>query len=125
MQTLTHTGSAPQEAVDLYRQPGPASSLYLSLDALDDPRLIVEAKVAMLLIGYDAAERRTTWLGIDRRQVALTFAELAPLKSPVHGVPLADAFIGAALATGAEVRVVPADVSAELPDGVGAVLRLP
>ena len=83
------------------------------------------AKVATLLIGYDSADRRTTWLGPDRHQVALTFAELAPLDLPVHRVPLADAFIGAALATGADVRVVPGDLSGELPDGVGAVLRFP
>ena len=82
-----------------------------------------EARVATLLIAYDRADERKAWVGPDPQQLALNFHDLADLSVPVRRVPLADAFIAAALATGAEVRVVPADLSAELPDGVGSVLR--
>ena len=84
-----------------------------------------EARVATLLIAYDRADERRAWVGPDPQQLALTFHDLADLSVPVRRVPLADAFIAAALATGAEVRVVPADLSAALPDGVGSVLRFP
>lgn len=42
---------------------------------------------------------------------------------PVHRVPLADALIGAALATKADVYFLPPDLADAPPDGVAAVLR--
>lgn len=87
------------------------------------------ARVAVLLVAErarDAAEDRRAWIGPTRDQVATTPGDLAEPHA-AEGVPLLDAAVTAALASGAGVLVVPAGDDGSPPedlrDGLGALLR--
>lgn len=77
------------------------------------------ARVTTLLTTVDGGGRRA-WVARDHRQVALSPEEL-PAGGERWPVPLVDAAVAGALASGADVRVVPADLAP--PDGIGALLR--
>jgi hypothetical protein len=87
------------------------------------------ARVAVLLVAEragEAAEDRQAWIGPTRDQVATTPGDLAE-PDAAEGVPLLDAAVTAALASGAGVLVVPAGDDGSPPehmgDGLGALLR--
>lgn len=86
------------------------------------------ARVAMLVVtgGVPTGEERQVWVGASADQVATTPGDLAS-PDDVVAAPLPDAAVAAALATGADVLVVPADPTGggppTLPDGVGGLLR--
>jgi hypothetical protein len=87
------------------------------------------ARVAVLLVAAradSAAESRQVWVGATPDQVATTLGDLADSDGAV-AVPLLDGAVGAALASGADVLVVPPDDDGALPealrDGLGALLR--
>jgi hypothetical protein len=86
------------------------------------------ARVAVLLVAEragGAAEDRRAWVGGTRAQVATSEGDLAD--ADAEQVPLLDAAVTAALASGAGVLVVPPDDDGQppdqLPDGLGALLR--
>jgi hypothetical protein len=100
-------------------------------DTLDALRA---SRVALLLVELQADDTSRAWLGDAADQVFLTVAELAALSvAPAEGAgspsaagsdrtaPLLDAAVSAALTTGAEVLVLPAD--GRVPGGIGALLR--
>lgn len=82
-----------------------------------------EGKVATLLIDYDEANQHTGWLGPEPAQVTVGRHDLAPLSVPLHRVPLAGALIRGAVATGADVHILPPTLSDGPPDGVAGILR--
>jgi hypothetical protein len=77
------------------------------------------ARVTTLLTTVDG-DHRAAWVARDHRQVALSPEDL-PAGGERWPVRLVDAAVAGALASGADVRVVPADVAP--PDGIGALLR--
>ena len=103
---------------DLTGQAGPATT-----GARATAAALHEGKVATLLVDYDEANHHTGWLGPEPAQVAVGRHELAPLGVSLHRVPLADALIRAAVATGADVHMLPPNLSDGPPDGVAGILR--
>lgn len=77
------------------------------------------ARVTTLLTTV-ADDRRVAWVARDHQQVALSPDDL-PAGGERWSVPLVDAAVVSALASGADVRVVPADLAP--PAGIGALLR--
>jgi hypothetical protein len=91
-----------------------------------------EARVAVLLVVLDATiatDERRAWVGTSPDQVGSAPEELAAgqpaeVQAAARSAPLVDAAVTAAVATGADVRVLPD--SDRLPDGLdglGALLR--
>jgi hypothetical protein len=86
------------------------------------------ARVALLLVSERAgdAEDRRAWTGTTRDQVATTPGDLVDPEAATS-VPLLDAAVAAALASGADMMIVPAAAGGEPPgglrDGLGALLR--
>jgi hypothetical protein len=94
--------------------------------AADGPEMVVKALqaavVRVLLVHDDPADDRTAWFGPEPGHLALDRDDLVSgmgVEEPFEG-HLIDGCIRAAVATGADVRVVP---SAVVTKGVGAVLR--
>ncbi len=83
---------------------------------------LVAAQVQVLLVHDDPDDPRTAWFGDEPTTVAARRDDLAGLgPGALHEGRLADVVIGAALATGAGVRMLPSDEG--VPEGVGAILR--
>jgi Bacterial archaeo-eukaryotic release factor family 2 len=88
------------------------------------------ARVAMLLVAEGGSgggvSERQVWVGPTADQVATTLGDLAAPDAAV-AAPLLDAAVAAALASGADVMVVPPDDDGNYPetlrDGLGALLR--
>jgi peptide subunit release factor 1 (eRF1) len=94
--------------------------------AADTLAALRESRVASLLVALDAADDRRGWVGVSLDQVATAPEALAAglpaeVRAAVRSAPLVDAAVTAAVATGADIRIVPA--SAPLRDGLGALLR--
>jgi Bacterial archaeo-eukaryotic release factor family 2 len=87
-----------------------------------------EARVAVLLVieGGPTDDQRDVWVGATAAQVATSPGELTTLDD-TRTAPLLDAAVAAALASGADVVVVPRGDDGVLPstlrDGLGALLR--
>jgi peptide subunit release factor 1 (eRF1) len=97
--------------------------------AADGPARVTEALQAALVDtllvhddpGADPDEQRMAWFGPEPTQLALDRADLEAMGvGEQRQARLVDVAVRAALATGADVRVVPASV---VRDGVGAILR--
>jgi hypothetical protein len=88
-----------------------------ALETLDALR---EARVGVLLVRLVGNDDRRAWVGGSPDLVAATPEALTGDGEP-RSAPLIDASVAAALATGADVRVVADDD--ELPEGLGALLR--
>ena len=83
-----------------------------------------ESRVATLLVP-DTGDGGTAWRGATPDQVATGRRELTDADDAIE-VPLLDAAVAAALATGADVRVLPDDPDhpdLAVPDGIAALLR--
>jgi hypothetical protein len=97
--------------------------------ALDTLAALREARVAVLLVVLDANDERRAWVGTSPDQVGAAPEELAAgqpaeVQAAARSAPLVDVAVTAAVATGADVRVVPESARSDrLPDGVGALLR--
>jgi hypothetical protein len=83
-----------------------------------------KAQVQTLLLTTAAPQDAVLWFGPDATAVAETAAELRDLgvADPAQG-PLVDVLIRAAVATGADVQLVPHELDAAPNGGVGALLR--
>ena len=82
------------------------------------------ARVALLLVALRCDDPDRAWLGDSADQVFVSAdaaGEVSPGGTAGPSAPLFDAAVGAALATGAEVLVLPGD--APVPGGMGALLR--
>jgi Bacterial archaeo-eukaryotic release factor family 2 len=94
--------------------------------ARDTLAALREARVAVLLVVLDANDERRAWVGASPDQVGVAPEELAAgqpaeVQAASRSAPLVDVAVAAAVATGADVRVVP--TSAGLTEGLGALLR--
>jgi hypothetical protein len=83
-----------------------------------------KAQVQTLLVTTGAPQDATLWFGPDATAVAETAAELRDLgvAEPLEG-PLVDVCIRAAVATGADVQLVPHQLDTAPNGGIGALLR--
>jgi hypothetical protein len=97
--------------------------------ARDTLSALREARVAVLLVVLDASDERRAWVGASPDQVGTAPDELAAglpaeVQAAARSAPLVDVAVTAAIATGADVRVVPESArSGRLPEGLGALLR--
>ncbi|HEU0130207.1 MAG TPA: Vms1/Ankzf1 family peptidyl-tRNA hydrolase [Mycobacteriales bacterium] len=82
-----------------------------------------KAQVATLLVHDEPDDDTMLWFADDPTLIAVDRAELDGLADHVEQGRLADVLVRTALATGADVLVVPASGTAVPNDGVGAVLR--
>jgi release factor family 2 len=94
--------------------------------ARDTLAALREARVAVLLVVLDANDERRAWVGSSPDQVGAAPEETAAgmpaeVQAAARSAPLVDVAVTAAVATGADVRVVPE--SGRLPEGLGALLR--
>lgn len=94
--------------------------------ARDTLAALRESRVAVLLVALDANDEGRAWVGTSPDQVGAAPEELAAglpaeVQAAARSAPLVDVVVAAAVATGADVRVVP--TSAGLREGVGALLR--
>ena len=94
--------------------------------ARDTLAALREARAAVLLVALDPTDERRAWVGTSADQVGSAPEELAAgqpaeVQAAARSAPLVDAAVTAAVATGADVRVVPE--SDRLPEGLGALLR--
>ena len=96
--------------------------------ACDGLRDVVEAlrkaQVQTLILTTDADTHSTLWYGEDPSQLGTTRAEVEALgaTSPAEG-PLLTVLLRAALATGADVKIVPSESEQSPQSGLGALLR--
>jgi hypothetical protein len=83
-----------------------------------------KAQVRTLLVTTQAPQEATLWFGSEPATIGETAAELRDLgeRAPMEG-PLVDVLIWSALATGANVQVVPHQLDEAPNGGVGAILR--
>lgn len=118
------TGEQLAETLALYRQElgqrdRATAGAAATLEALRAARV----GVVLVQLGLAADEDQRASVGPEPEQVGLDagdLGDLGHLGGELRSAPLADAAVTAALATGADVRVVP---DGEVPEGIGALLR--
>jgi hypothetical protein len=114
-----HVDEQLSEAEDVYqRELGQRDRA--TAGPLDTLRALRAARVALLLTTDATSDTRRAWIGHDHRDVAVT-PDALPDSSDARSAPLGDVAVTAALATAADVRVVPADSPPA--GGIGALLR--
>jgi hypothetical protein len=125
------TASQLARTVDLYDQELGQNDR-ATAGARDTLAALRESRVAVLLVVLDANDandadgERRAWVGASPDQVGVAPEELAAgqpaeVQAAAQSAPLVDVAVAAAVATGADVRVVPE--SAGLREGLGALLR--
>jgi hypothetical protein len=87
---------------------------------LDTLRALRAARVALLLTTDATSDTRRAWIASDHRDAAVT-PDALPDPNDARSAPLVDVAVTAALATAADVRIVPSD--SPPPGGIGALLR--
>ncbi|QGG96159.1 baeRF2 domain-containing protein [Actinomarinicola tropica] len=115
---------AARRTVDALERFGAATGEDLAVEGASDTlRTLSEGRVAVLLVHDHGAEERTAFASVDGSVAATERSVIEDLGLEVVEGRLVDVAVRTALATGAEVVVVPAHGARVPREGIGGVLR--